>query len=117
MKITEDIRKQIKKDFGSRSQGAIALIRKQSDQSLRVLRCVVFLSEGDTNLLAKLFDTANDDYRDVIFWAEYTSLEKDNPKQIRDFNKPFGRHELKKDYQHQNERLPSDVKRYMNRKQ
>ena len=78
---------------------AVELIHKQfadTRLSYRVLRCVLFLAEGSLEKLNNYIEIAKTDYRDVIFFAEYTEHDKKHPKQIRDFNRPFGQHELKK---------------------
>jgi hypothetical protein len=117
MKITEDIIAQIQKDFGTQAEAIVAFLHGQpefANESLRVLRCVLFLAEGKDDLLTKMIDAAKSDYRDVIFWAEYTNHDAENPDRIRNFNKSFGQHELR---QHvDSTRLPSDVKRYLKRK-
>jgi hypothetical protein len=120
MNLTKDILVQIQKDFGPQSVAASQLLQNQTEfysESLRVLRCIVFLAEGDIDLLPKFINSAKSDYRDVIFWAEYINHDAKNPAQVRDFNKPFGQHELKTIvHSKQGERLPADVKRFLNRK-
>ncbi|MGD1894488.1 MAG: hypothetical protein ACFB15_28320 [Cyclobacteriaceae bacterium] len=54
-------------------------------KSARVPRCILFLSKGDFDSFKDNLKSAETDWRDVIYWAEYDS--KDN--QIYDFNKPF----------------------------
>lgn len=96
--FTKDIKIQIKEAFKQKSKEAEGLIQKQFEStriSNRILRCVVFLAEGDLTKLEHYIDIAKTDYRDVIFMAEYTDHDKQNPKRIRDFNRSFGRHDLK----------------------
>jgi hypothetical protein len=50
-----------------------------------VLRCVVHLAGGDLARLVHCSDRARLDWRDVIYWAEYDSVDR----QVRDFNQPF----------------------------
>ena len=57
-------------------------------ESPRVVRCVLFLANGDFAELAKMREAARRDYRDVIWWAEYDH--PSNPeKRLRDFDQPF----------------------------
>jgi len=98
MKPTKDIKIEIQKSFKQRSKDAIELIQKQfadTKMSNRIIRCVIFLAEGDLEKLEHFIDIAKTDYRDVIFMAEYTDHESKHPKRIRDFNRSFGRHDLK----------------------
>jgi hypothetical protein len=56
----------------------------------RVIRCIIFLSKGNVADLKKYIETATNDTRDVMLWAEYEKLTGDtNFKRIRDFNKTF----------------------------
>lgn len=98
MKPTKDIKIEIQKSFKQRSKDAIELIQKQfadTKMSNRIIRCVIFLAEGDLEKLEHFIDIAKTDYRDVIFMAEYTDHESKHPKRIRDLNRSFGRHDLK----------------------
>lgn len=52
---------------------------------LRLIRAVVFLSNGNIERLEYYINQANTDYRDIFYWAEYDQADK----QIRDFTKPF----------------------------
>ena len=98
MKLTKDIKIEIQKLFKQRSKDAIQLIQKQFadiKMSNRIIRCVIFLADGDLEKLEHFIDIAKTDYRDVIFMAEYTDHRSKHPKRIRDFNRSFGRHDLK----------------------
>jgi hypothetical protein len=52
---------------------------------LRVTRCILHLAKGGTDQLLQLIGSANTDYRDVIYWAEYDRSDQ----RIHDFNLPF----------------------------
>ena len=98
MKLTKDIKIEIQKSFKQRSKDAIELIQKQladTKMSNRIIRCVIFLADGDLEKLEYYIDLAKTDYRDVIFMAEYIDHNSKHPKQIRDFNRSFGRHDHK----------------------
>jgi hypothetical protein len=117
MKLTKDIIAQIERDFGRKAEAAIRYLQGPSAPSFpgpRVLRCVIFLAEGEIGLLPKLLDVAQTDYRDVIFWAEYIRHETERPIHVRNFNRAFGRHKLKtKASPEEGPRLPKDVKRFL----
>ena len=55
----------------------------------RIIRCIIFLANGDIDNLKKFIDNAIFDPRDVMLWAEYERLDKLNFKRIRDFNHTF----------------------------
>ena len=89
-KLKSDISKQISSCFKSYSQEALALFeefvasnREVTDD--RLLRCIVYLSKGDINILCEVIDLAEKDFRDLIWSAEYDCDEKG----LRDFSAPF----------------------------
>ena len=98
MNLLKDISKQIGSDFQDNADKAFDLVEmylaKQKQEVSRVLRCVIYLSKGDLKTLKEMINIAQTDYRDAIFWAEYIDLEENEPKQVRDFSKPFGSNEL-----------------------
>lgn len=94
MGFPEDILHKIQADFGERSQAAIELLQLGSSQaehilSNRIIRCIIHLSNGSLQDLAHYIQTATEDPRDVMLWAEYENEPTENPKRIRDFNKTF----------------------------
>jgi hypothetical protein len=116
MKLTQDMVAQLQKDFGPSFEAAIRFLEKQPDLPLRVLRCVIFLAEGEMDLLSKLIEAAKSDYRDVIFWAEYSDHEKASPPKVHDFSRPLGSYRRKtKAKSKQEHRLPTDVRAYFQR--
>ena len=61
--------------------------REGSPVSDRVYRSIVFLADGDTNKIRYYIKLYFEDYRDLLWYAEY---EKDNPEVRKyDFNQPF----------------------------
>ncbi len=51
----------------------------------RVVRCILHLSEGSIERISLNTGTANIDYRDIIYFAEYDG----DDRQLHDFRKPF----------------------------
>ena len=73
-----DIIEKIKRDFDSPDEADLALsvladfVDQNQDLSTdRILRCIVFVANGDIDKLEKAIDLASTDYRDLIVWAEY----------------------------------------------
>jgi hypothetical protein len=91
----KDISNRIKSDFGDNSEYAEKILLEAINNTdylnhPRILRCILFLADGDLEKLKKNIDVAIYDPRDVMFWAEYTKPgENQTPKRIRDFNKSF----------------------------
>ena len=57
----------------------------QELSSDRILRCIVFVANGDLNRLEKAIDLAKTDYRDLIVLAEYD----EKNERVRDLSNPF----------------------------
>ena len=71
--LTEDIRNKIVElYFGDQIVSATKILEGYlGPEQTRVVRCLLFLSQGDLTLLQANAQTANQDYRDIIFFAEY----------------------------------------------
>lgn len=95
MALPVDIRKRLEADFGPGGANGWATeleraAREIDGVDLRVLRCAIFLAAGDVEKLRHNLEVAEQDWRDLIYWAEY-----DANGQVRDFHQPFGQEELK----------------------
>jgi hypothetical protein len=107
MKLAPDILAQIEKDFGPHARRARQRLEAYSGpETLRVLRCVLFLAKGEIDFLPDLIVT---DYRDLIFWAEYVGHASPHPRKVRDFNEPFDHYKIRLG-------LPLDVRRCFEQK-
>lgn len=115
-----DILHRVTEEFGASSGRAIELLENVPSpltERVRILRCIVFLAEGDIRLLPLLIEHAFVDYRDIIFWAEYRDWLSERPQRIRNFGRPFGKHALVVlGPTGDSHRLPSDVLRSFRRK-
>jgi hypothetical protein len=90
----KDIHERIKTDFGTNADEAIkllnnAILEKNYLKTPRIVRSLVFLSNGHLDKLAKYINSAISDPRDVMFLAEYENYESEKPKHVRDFNNDF----------------------------
>ena len=92
MMLARDIWGKVNKDFETPEEAALALsvladfvAQNQEFSSDRILRCIVFVANGDLNRLEKAIDLAREDYRDLIVWAEYD----EKNQRVRDFSNPF----------------------------
>ena len=86
-----DIEARIAADYPAAHQGEVrALVRRLEDELgsagfPRIARSALFLARGDIERLAHFVGRASQDYRDVIYWAEYD----EHDSRVRDFNNPF----------------------------
>ena len=90
--LVRDILGKVNKDFKTPEEAALALSvladfvdQNQELSSDRILRCIVFVANGDLDRLEKAIDLAKKDYRDLIVWAEYD----EKNERIRDLSKSF----------------------------
>jgi len=95
MTFKDDIKARIQTDFGENADKATSMLFDAINKvdylkTERVIRCIVFLANGDLTNLSKYIEAATFDTRDVMLWAEYEKLFGDlNYKRKRDFNKTF----------------------------
>jgi len=92
MILARDIWGKVNKDFETPEEAALALSvladfvdQNQELSSDRILRCIVFVANGDLDRLEKALDLAKTDYRDLIVWAEYD----EQNERVRDLTNPF----------------------------
>jgi len=95
-----DIDERVKGDFGAEASEAFEILKNAVSKTIdlnhpRVIRCIIFLAEKDLKKLRSSIQTAINDPRDVMFWAEYINRGSgENPKRIRDLNNTFDRAEI-----------------------
>lgn len=92
LKIAPDILGKIDRDFedledASLAQSVLADFVAQNEELAgdRILRCIVFVANGDLDILEKAVELALVDYRDLIVWAEYDA----SRNRVRDLSVPF----------------------------
>ncbi len=93
--IKKDIIDKINSDFlADDAELVINLIKELKDNnkelSDRIIRCIVYVSQGDLTKLDEAQQLAELDYRDLIISAEYKNFEE----RLRNFNNPFGMEHL-----------------------
>ena len=87
-----DIRRRIAGDFGPADASALLVdieARRAASPAIfsdRVIRCVIYVANGDLQTAGRAVSLALNDLRDLIVWAEY-----DNKfdEQLRDLSAPF----------------------------
>ena len=88
--LPPDIESRLAVDYPDATAEARAILARIPADHPRVIRCVLHLAEGRLDELAHQVQNAIEDYRDVIFWAEYEDRQARHPRRVRDFNRPFG---------------------------
>jgi hypothetical protein len=95
MTFKPDITERINTDFGDDANKATQMLidvmtKNDHLKSDRVIRCLIYLAKGDLEDLGNYIESAVNDPRDVMFWAEYSGITgSKTPTQIRDFTKTF----------------------------
>jgi hypothetical protein len=100
MTYATDIINKTKSDFGDKAIDVFTILNEAIAKAEylkvnRIIRCILFLAEKDVEKLKKMIETAKQDPRDVMYWAEYKKTEQQfHPIRIRDFNKTFDECEI-----------------------
>ena len=92
MMLARDIWGKVNKDFETPEEAALALSvvadfveQNRELSSDRIVRCIVFLADGDLDRLEEALDLAKKNHRDLLVRAEYN--EKND--RVRDLTQPF----------------------------
>lgn len=97
MNFENDIIDKIEKDFQFESQKAIEILeeninKENSINHPRIIRSILYLSNGNIFELKHNIKTAISDWRDVIYFAEYDKNDSSSvSRKVRDFNLPFNK--------------------------
>ena len=90
--LARDIWGKVNKDFETPEEAALALSvvadfveQNRELSSDRIVRCIVFLADGDLDRLEEALDLAKKNHRDLLVRAEYN--EKND--RVRDLTQPF----------------------------
>jgi hypothetical protein len=95
--LEQDIIYKIHADFGLNAAQALTTVETSFADELpvaRLIRCIVYLSEGKLDKLEQYIDAAKQDPRDVMLWAEYDDSKASGPIRRRDFSQTFDQAEL-----------------------
>lgn len=94
----EDIRQKVKAEFKEKNKIKM-VFQLLSDfgkdwhfdyENDRILRCILFQTDGNLDTLKANIETANVDWRDIILQAEYEHNEEiDELKRLYNFERPF----------------------------
>ncbi len=88
-KLPIDILDKINQDFSKPDDRELIIFLLENlnvNERHRIMRCILFLAQGDMDIFGEYEKLAKIDYRDVIMNAEY---EYPSEKRLRDFSKPF----------------------------
>ena len=91
--IPQDVRDRLADEYPGETYFEVLRLVESLNLEPRVLRSIVFLGNGNFEKLARFARSAELDWRDVVFWAEYEGHESESPRQVRSMQEPFGEHE------------------------
>jgi hypothetical protein len=87
--IAEDVRRRIALQYAGESYFEVVRLLASTGLELQVVRSIVFLANGDFEQLLRYARCAEQDRRDVIFWAEYEDHDSTAPRKVRSMTEPF----------------------------
>jgi len=87
--ISSDIRERLASQFPGEIYFEALRLLEALDFEQRVLRSIVFLGAGDLEALRRFARCAEQDWRDVVFWAEYEDHDSERPRWVRSMADPF----------------------------
>lgn len=93
-KLPRDIIVRIEHDFRDCAGEVIILLQSLKGIELersRIVRCILYLAGDSYSALSALAEHASDDYRDILFWAEYADHSAERPKRVKDFSRRISR--------------------------
>ena len=87
--IPTDVRQRMASDYpGETFFEAMRLVESLGLEP-RVLRSIVLLAGGNFEELRRYARSAELDWREVVFWAEYEDHESESPRRVRSMQEPF----------------------------
>jgi hypothetical protein len=87
--IPADILERVTRDYPGELGFEVLRLVGSLAVGARVIRSVLFLADGDYEALQRYARRAEQDWRDVIFWAEYEEHDAPQPRRIRSMEEPF----------------------------
>lgn len=95
MQLAPDIIKHIESVYRNPTEVSAIVSAVAAPEAERVIRCILHLSEGDRDSLMAYVKMADQDYRDVIWNAEYDNrnIRKYNFTRPLDEQKPYSEKE------------------------
>jgi hypothetical protein len=76
-------------DFPGADHAEALRLVESLELAQRIVRSVVFLAHGDLERLEHYVGRAREDWRDVVFWAEYEQADSGRLRQVRSMTEPF----------------------------
>jgi len=89
--LPSDIRDRLADEYPGETYYEATRLVESLDLEPRVLRSVVYLAGGRFGDLLRFARRAEEDWREVVFWAEYDDHDADEPPRVRSMEEPFTR--------------------------
>jgi len=94
--IVTKIKNSDAEDFGKTLRIIQPVILENAElRSSRIVRAIIFLSQGRIDKLEDTLKIAKIDYRDLLLMAEYENRDSSNPIRVRNFSNEFGKERIK----------------------
>ena len=87
--IPDDVRARLLQEYPGETHFEATRLVDALRCSPRVLRSIVFLAGGDFLSLERFARSAELDWRDVVFWAEYEDHDAEQPRRVRSMDDPL----------------------------
>ena len=88
--VPDDVRRRIERDFAGETWFEATRLIDSLVLSPRVLRSLLVLAQGSILELQRYARCAEQDWRDVVFWAEYEDHDAAEPRRVRNLEQPLG---------------------------
>ena len=89
--LPADIRDRLADEYPGETYYEAARLVESLGLAPRVLRSIVHLAGGRFADLERFARRAEQDWREVVFWAEYDDPDAEEPKRVRSMEEPFPR--------------------------
>jgi hypothetical protein len=87
--IPDDVRARLLREYPGETNFEATRLVETLAASPRVVRSVVYLAAGDYEQLERFARSAERDWRDVVFWAEYEDHDAEHPRRVRSMDDPL----------------------------
>ena len=87
--IPTDVRHRVASEYPGETFFEVVRLVESLGLEPRVLRSIVCLAGGNFEELRRYARSAELDWREVVFWAEYEDHDSENPRRVRSMDEPF----------------------------
>ena len=85
--LPDDVRRRLQRDFAGETWFEATRLLESLSASPRLLRALLVLARGHYPDLERFARCAEQDWREVLFWAEYEDHDAPQPRRVRDLSR------------------------------